>query len=279
MPLSELRVRKGEVVRVKRLKIVIKGAGEMASGIAHRLHRAHIGNIVMTDMERPLCVRRAVSFCEALFEKTFVVEGITAEGVSGPDGVEAAWARENIAVIVDPTWTIIQSIRPDVVVDAIMAKKPTGTRRDEASFVIGVGPGFSAPENVHVIVESNRGHDLGRLIYSGQAEPYTGMPGLTAGYSRERVIRSPHAGTVKHVRSLGDSVEKGEVILYVDKTPVHAAIPGVVRGLIREIEVWENEKLGDIEPRGESVDWHRISDKARAIGGGALEAIMHEFNG
>jgi xanthine dehydrogenase accessory factor len=141
-----------------------------------------------------------------------------------------------------------------------------------------VGPGFSAPENVHVIVESNRGNDLGRLIYEGQAEPFTGVPGSTEGYGHERVLRAPHAGKVKHVRSLGDLVKEGDVVLYVDKTPVCAPIPGLLRGLIRDIDVPKNEKLGDIEPRGESVDWRTISDKARAIGGGVLEAIMHEFN-
>lgn len=260
------------------LKVVIKGAGEMASGIAHRLYRANIRQIVMTDIERPLCVRRAVSFCEAIFEKTFAVEGVTAELVTDADAISGVWMSGNIGVVADPTWGIIGQIKPHVVVDAIMAKKPTRTRPDEAELVIGVGPGFSAPQDAHVVIESNRGHDLGRVIYEGQAEPFTGVPGLTAGYRKERVLRAPHSGRVRHARSLGDGVEKGEVVLYVDKTPVHAPIPGILRGLIREIDVWENEKLGDIEPRGETVDWHTISDKARAIGGGVLEAIMHRFN-
>lgn len=260
------------------LKVVIKGAGEMASGIAHRLYRANIRQIVMTEIERPLCVRRAVSFCEAIFEKTFVVEDVAAKGVSNAEEARAAWMGGNIGVMVDPHWNIVRSIEPDVVVDAIMSKRSTNTRPDEAKLVIGVGPGFSAPEDVHVVVESNRGHDLGRLIYKGQAEPYSGEPGLTSGYRKERVLRAPHAGTVRHVRNLGDQVEEGETVLYVDKTPVYAAIPGVLRGLIRDMDVWEHEKLGDIEPRGDAVDWHTISDKARAIGGGVLEAIMHHFN-
>lgn len=260
------------------LKVVIKGAGEMASGIAHRLYRANIRQIVMTDMERPLCVRRAVSFCEALFEGTFVVEGVTAEAAADIRGIMAAWERGHMGVIIDPKGSIIRDIKPDVVVDAVMAKKPTTTRSDEAQLVIGVGPGFSAPENVHLVVESNRGHDLGRLIYEGQAEPFTGVPGSTEGYRHERVLRAPHAGKVKHVRSLGDLVKEGDVVLYVDKTPVCAPILGLLRGLIRDMDVPKNEKLGDIEPRGESVDWRTISDKARAIGGGVLEAIMHEFN-
>ncbi len=260
------------------LKVAIKGAGEMASGIAHRLYRANIRQIVMADIERPLCVRRTVSFCEALFEGTFVVEGVTAETADDIRGIVAAWERGHIGVMVDPSGSIIKGIKPDVVVDAIMAKKPTQTRPHEARLVIGVGPGFRAPEDVHVVVESNRGHDLGRLIYEGQAEPVTGVPGTTAGYGPERVLRAPHAGRVKHVRSLGDSVEKGEVVLFVEKTPVCAEISGILRGLIRDIDVVANEKVGDIEPRGESVDWHTISDKARAIGGAVLEAIMGEFN-
>lgn len=263
---------------MRELTVMIKGAGEMASGIAHRLFWANIRQIVMTDIERPLCVRRAVSFCEAIFEKTFTVEGVTAEQVVDAGTTKAAWTRRNIGVIVDPKWRIIEEIKPDVVVDAIMAKKPTQTRPDEAKLVIGVGPGFRTPEDVHVVVESNRGHDLGRLIYEGQAEPYTGVPGVTSGYRQERVLRAPRAGRVEHVRNLGDEVEKGDIVLYVDKTPVYAAIQGVLRGLIRQIDVWEHEKLGDIEPRGTEVDWHTISDKARAIGGGVLEAIMHEFN-
>lgn len=263
---------------MRELKILIKGAGEMASGIAHRLYRSNLRQIIMTDMERPLCVRRAVSFCEAILEKAWMVEGVGAEVIKDLPEATAVWSRGNIGVIVDPHWSILEGIRPDVVVDAIMAKKPTGTKVNEARLVIGVGPGFRAPEDVHVVVESNRGHDLGRLIYKGQAEVYSGMPGLTSGYRKERVLRSPHAGKVRHIYKLGDIVEKGEVVLYVDETAVSAEISGVLRGLIREIDVWENEKLGDIEPRGEAVDWHTISDKARAIGGGVLEAIMHEFN-
>ena len=260
------------------LSIVIKGAGEMASGIAHRLFMANITRICMTEIENPLCVRRTVSFCEAVFEQEVEVEGVPGKLVRNQAELAGAWTHKKIGVIIDPSWRIITDLKPDVVVDAIMAKRNLGTSKDEAPLVIGVGPGFAAPDNVHVVVESNRGHYLGRAIYHGAAEAHTGMPGLTAGYSRERVLRSPLEGMVRHVKSIGDMVTKGETILYVDATPVPAGIDGVVRGLIREIRVRANEKVGDIEPRGDVSYSQTISDKARAIGGGVLEAVMHHLN-
>jgi xanthine dehydrogenase accessory factor len=144
--------------------------------------------------------------------------------------------------------------------------------------VIGVGPGFIAPDDVHVVIESNRGHDLGRLIYEGEAEPFTGMPGATEGIRDERVLRAPRAGFVKQVKAIGDPVSPEEIVLYVDQDPIRAAIGGIVRGLIREIEVTNNEKVGDIDPRTVRSNCFTISDKARAIAGGVLEAIMHRYN-
>jgi len=260
------------------LSVVIKGAGEMASGIAHRLFMANITRICMIEIERPLCVRRTVSFCEAVYNGETEVEGVVGRLVCDRADLGLAWERGQIGVIVDPAWKIVADIMPDVIVDAIMAKKNLGTYRDEAPLVIGVGPGFSAPHVVHAVVESNRGANLGRAIYNGAAEAHTGIPALTAGFSRERVLRSPHSGLVRHVKSIGDPVTRGDTILYVDDTPVTAAIDGVVRGLIRDIRVWEDEKVGDIEPRGDASYCLTISDKARAIGGGVLEAIMHYVN-
>ena len=263
---------------MKEITVVIKGAGEMASGIAHRLFMANIRRICMIEIENPLCVRRTVSFCEAVFEQEVQVEGVTAVLVGNRSEVGHAWRRGQIGVIIDPAWKIIADLRPDVVVDAILAKKNLGTRKEEAPLVIGIGPGFSAPDMVHAVVESNRGHDLGRVIYHGGAEPHTGMPGLTAGFGMERVLRSPHEGAVRHVKSIDDPVSKGEIVLYVDETPVPAGVDGVVRGLIRDIRVRANEKVGDIEPRGETRYSRTISDKARAIAGGVMEAIFHHLN-
>ena len=264
---------------MKDVSIVIKGAGEMASGIAHRLFMSNITRICMTEIERPLAVRRGVSFCEAVVTGEAEVEGVIGILVPNLAGLARAWARAQIGIVIDPSWRIIAHLKPDVVVDAIMAKRNLGTGKDEAPLVIGVGPGFSAPDIVHVVVESNRGHNLGRAIYNGAAEPHTGIPGLTAGFSRERVLRSPHKGMICHVKSIGDTVKAGDTVLYVDATPVCAAIDGIVRGLIREIEVREGEKVGDIEPRADTSCLWTISDKARSIAGGVLESIMHHLNG
>lgn len=262
---------------ISNLVVVIKGAGEMATGIAHRLYMSRIKHIVMTEMPEPVTVRRTVAFSEAVYNGEMSVEGVRAELVSSMDNIQDAWGKGNIAVVIDPEWMIVQDLQPDVVIDAIMAKRNLGTQKTDAPFVIGVGPGFSAPKNVHVVVESNRGHNLGRVIYTGTAEPHTGVPGRTMGYTSERVLRSPHPGLVKHMKALGEPVKSGETVLYVDGTPVRAAIDGIVRGLIREINVKQNEKVGDIDPRAVTEFCFTITEKARAIGGGVLEAIMHEF--
>jgi xanthine dehydrogenase accessory factor len=255
------------------LSVVIKGAGEMASGIAHRLFMSGLTRICMIDIENPLCVRRTVSFCEALFEQQVAIEGVIGARVRNPLELAEAWDRNQIGVLVDPDWKRIAAIKPDVVVDAILAKRNLGTRREEAPVVIGVGPGFSAPGVVHAVIESNRGPDLGRAIFCGAAESYTGIPAARAGFSWERVLRAPHAGKVRLIKHIGDVVKAGDEVLHVNETPVRAAIDGVMRGLIREIEIGANEKVGDIEPtRDPSCCW-KISDKAKAIGKGVLEAI------
>lgn len=260
------------------LIVVIKGAGEMATGIAHRLYESNIKNIIMTEIPEPISVRRTVAFSEVVFDGKKTVEGVDAELIQTIDEMHNVWQKKKIAVIVDPKWTIIGTLQPDIVIDAIMAKKNLGTKKSEAPFVIGVGPGFIAPTDVHAVIESNRGHNLGRVFYDGTTEPHTGIPGPTMGYTSERVLRSPHAGYVKHVKALGDSVKKEEIVLYVDETPVKATIDGLLRGLIREIRVSGNEKIGDIDPRNVREYCFTITEKARAIGGGVLEAIMHRFN-
>ena len=260
------------------LSVLVKGAGEMATGIAHRLYMAGIRNIVMTEIPAPLSVRRTVSFCEAVFEGVMEVEGVKAEKIDRIEDSRSVWAKRNIAVLIDPQWRSVNVLKPHVVVDAVMAKRNLGTKKDEAPLVIGVGPGFTAQRDVHIVVESNRGHDLGRTLYKGAAEPYTGVPGQMMAYTKERVLRAPIAGMVKHVRALGDSVGKGDLIAKVDNMPIFAPIDGILRGLIREISVAEGEKIGDIDPRAKKTYCYTISEKARAIGGGVLEAIMHIFN-
>jgi len=261
------------------LVVVIKGAGEMASGIAHRLYMANIRQILMTDIAEPICVRRTVAFSESIYEGKMTVEGVEAERLEASDEAFDTWKRGRIGVIVDPSWNVVKTLKPDVVVDAIMAKKNLGTRKDEAPLVIGVGPGFNAPTDVHIVVESNRGHYLGRAIYEGSAEPHTGIPGPTMGYTVERVLRSPKAGLVRHEKKIGDMVAVGDTVLYVDDVPVKASIGGMLRGLIREINVSNNEKVGDVDPRGVPDYCMTITEKARAIGGGVLEAVLHVYNG
>ena len=259
-------------------KIVVKGAGEMATGIAHRLYMANFKNILMTEIGQPLTVRRTVAFSESVYTGSSRVEDVTALLVKDSGDISDVWRKHCIAVIVDPKWDVVKEMKPDMVVDAIMAKRNIGTKKDEAPIVIGVGPGFTAPVDVHAVVESNRGHYLGRVIYNGSAEPHTGIPGPVMGIAAERVLRAPHAGLVKLVADFGDEIRKGDTVLYVDDTPVLAPIDGVTRGLIREIYVSSGEKIGDIDPRGVKEYCYTITEKARAIGGGVLEAVMHLIN-
>lgn len=261
------------------LIILIRGAGEMATGTACRLHRAGFHNILMTEIEAPLAVRRLVSFSEAVHDGSSTVEGTEARLVSRADEVAALWNRGVIAIIIDGENRCKETIRPDVVVDAILAKENLGTTREDAPLVIGLGPGFCASSDVHVVVETNRGHNLGRLIFDGPASPNTGVPGVIAGETTSRVLRAPDDGTFESNSSIGDMVDAGSVVAHVAGKPVIAALSGVIRGLIRpKTLVTKGLKVGDIDPRGEVSYCYTISEKARAIGGAVLEAILMRFN-
>jgi xanthine dehydrogenase accessory factor len=259
--------------------VLIRGAGEMASGVAHRLHRSHF-KVCMIEIPHPIAVRREVSFCEAIYEGEKEVEGVRAKFISRPEEIHSVWQEEKIPVLVDPDGEKTRRfIKPDVLVDAIMAKKNLGTHIKKAPLVIGLGPGFCAEKDVHIVIETNRGHDLGRLILKGTAEPDTGIPGNIGGYTVERVLRTMKRGVFHPQKGIGDRVNKGLVVAVVDDFPVMAKISGIVRGLIREgVEVKKGMKVGDIDPRGKRESCFTISDKARAIGGGVLEAILYWFN-
>ena len=259
--------------------VLIRGAGEMASGVAHRLHRSHF-NVCMLEIPHPIAVRREVSFCEAIYEGEKEVEGVRAKFISRPEEIHSVWQEEKIPVLVDPDGEKTRRfIKPDVLVDAVMAKKNLGTHIKKAPLVIGLGPGFCAEKDVHIVIETNRGHDLGRLILKGMAEPDTGIPGNIGGYTVERVLRTMKRGVFHPQKGIGDRVNKGLVVAVVDDFPVMAKISGIVRGLIREgVEVKKGMKVGDIDPRGKRESCFTISDKARAIGGGVLEAILYWFN-
>ncbi len=255
--------------------VIIKGAGDLATGVAHRLARCGFA-IVMLEIPEPTVIRRTVAFAEAIYQGEFTVEGITAKLGGSPQETRGILDSGKIAVLVDPQWSALKTLQPAAVVDAIIAKKNLGTSRDDAPVVIGLGPGFTAGEDVHAVVETQRGHDLGRVIFSGSAIPNTGIPGDIGGYRSERLLRSPAAGVFRGVREIGDVVNPGDVVALVGDTPVPAAIPGVLRGLLRRgLTVTKGFKVGDIDPRCTKENCFTISDKARSVAGGVLEALIH----
>ena len=250
----------------------------MASGVAHRLFRSHL-KVFLTEIPQPLCIRREVSFCDAIFQEQKEVEGVTAKYISSPQEVYHVWDEGKIPLLVDPEGTSRELITPHVIVDAILAKRNTGTHKGDAPLVIGLGPGFWAGRDVDSVIETNRGHDLGRVIYEGHAQPDTGVPGDIAGKSAQRVLRSPRDGIFRPVKSIGDLVEDGEIVARVEGEPVRTAIGGVIRGLLRDgVKVHQGLKSGDVDPRGVRENCYTISDKARAIGGSVLEAILAHFS-
>ncbi len=264
--------------RLKDLIILIKGGGEMASGVAQRLVRSGF-HVCMTEIAEPLAVRRGVSFCEAVFVGQTAVEGLVARRVSGKEEVRGCWAEGEVPIVIDPQCAFRKILSPDVLVDAILAKRNTGTTLGDAPLVIGLGPGFRAGRDVHVVVETNRGHRLGRVIEAGEAEPDTGIPGDIDGYTWERVLRAPASGRFRGKKQIGENVVKGEVVAEVDGVPLEAAIPGVLRGILHDgLMAEKNMKVGDIDPRGTREHCLTVSEKARAIGGAVLEAVMRKYN-
>ncbi len=260
------------------LKILIRGAGEMASGVAHRLFRCHF-SVLMTEIPVPLSIRRAVCFSEAVFDGETEVEGVRAIRIETPLQAEEAWRQGCIAVLVDPDLKAKDEIPFDVVVDATLAKRNIGTFRGFAPLVIGLGPGFTAGEDVDCVIETNRGHHLGRVIYEGSAEPDTGIPGSTLGYTVERVLRAPADGIFRAVKGIGDRVEAGETVGWVGEAPMRSQISGVLRGILRDdVRVFGGMKSGDVDPRGQRLNCFTISDKARTVSGGVLEAVLSLYN-
>ncbi|MDP2645238.1 MAG: selenium-dependent molybdenum cofactor biosynthesis protein YqeB [Desulfobacterales bacterium] len=268
-------------LRPSQLVVGIKGAGEMASAVAWRLHQANIRQIFMMEIARPLAVRRKVSYCEAIFSHQMAIEGVPAVKTDDARQIRTAWKQGRMAVIIDPGWAIVRELQPQVLLDGILAKTNLGTRMDEAPLVIGLGPGFCAGDDVHMVIETNRGHNLGRIITSGISEANTGVPGSIGGYTTERVLRAPADGIFHSEREIGNSIRSGEVVGTVGQEKVKAQISGVIRGLIRSGNtVPKGIKLGDIDPRPDAVSYcDTISDKARAIGGSVLEAVLRVYNG
>lgn len=278
----------------KKILIICRGGGDLATGIVHRLFRAGFPVLVL-ETDSPAAIRRQVSFSEAVYDRMATVEGVTAERIALADraSVDHVLEAGRVPLLVDPEGNSIAQLKPDIVVDAIIAKKNLGTAKEMAPLVIGVGPGFTAGEDVDLVVESMRGHNLARIFTTGSALPNTGIPGNIGGFTKERVLHAEADGYMKNIRKIGDIVEKGEEIarIYEKMTEegifsgsyvsVEASISGIIRGLIREgYHFQKGFKIADIDPReSELANCFTISDKARSIGGSVLEAVCGYVNG
>ena len=253
---------------------VVKGAGDLGTGVAYRLWRCGF-RVICTDLQQPLVIRRTVAFASAIYDGRITVEGVQCERVVYADEAIYLWQRNTLPVVVDPVGRVIESLQPEIVVDAILAKRNTGTTITTAACVVALGPGFVAGQDCHAVVETNRGHDLGRVIWQGGAEPNTDLPGKVGGEDSKRVVRAPRDGTFYGRKAIGDLVKAGEVIAQVSDEPVQATINGVLRGLIHDrLPVRQGLKIADIDPRNEPRYCFSISDKALAIAGGVLEAVF-----
>ena len=254
---------------------MIRGAGDLASGIALRLYHSGF-DVAMTDLAAPMAIRRTVAFSEAVVHGVTTVEDITARRVETVQQANECCAAGEIPVLVDPEAALCRELKPDVLVDAILAKRNLGTKITDAPVVIGVGPGFTAKVDCHAVVETMRGHTLGRVIYEGSALPNTTIPGLIGGFAGERVLRAPADGVFEGCRKIGEMVRSGDVAGYVAGEPMRCTIDGVLRGLIATgAEVKCGMKCGDVDPRGKIEYCYTVSDKALAVGGGVLEAALH----
>lgn len=268
--------------------ILIRGAGDLATGVALELYEAGFRHLVLLEREQPLAVRRLVVFSEAVQEVRVDVEGVQAVRIHALEEATSAWAKGEIPVLVDPDTTCLKQplshFHPHVLVDALLAKRNTGVHLGLAPLVIGLGPGFSAGKHVHCVVETHRGHGLGEIRTSGTAFPNTGIPGPVLGKTVERLLRAPMDGLFTARRAIEDVVQQGEVVGQVatndDAAPVTARTSGVIRGLLRSgIMVRKGLKLGDIDPRGETWRCRRVSDKARSVGRGVVRAVRAHLHG
>jgi len=265
--------------KLSELKVLIRGGGEVASAIAHRLHRSHF-QVCLTEIANPVAVSRGTSFSEAVSDGVKTVEGVTAQLVSTSlEEIYKVWEQRNIPIIIDTEASTKDKIKPDVLVNATMAKRNTGTKTTDAPLVIGMGPGFYAGRDVHMVVETNHNNSLGKVILEGEAEKDTGTPVAIDGLTKERVIWAPQAGTFTTAREIADSVIAGEVVGQFGDLRLEAPIGGILRGLMRSgVKVSKGAKLVEVDPINDKAVCYVIRDKMRAIAGGVLEAIMLKFN-
>lgn len=259
------------------MKVLVRGGGDLASAVIHKLWRSGF-KVLVYDLPFPSCVRRTVSFCNAIGEGQWEVEGVRGTFIKELSEIDECFARKEIPVSILPEQELLDYFRPDVFVDATVSKKSPNYDKSFAGLVIALGPNIMAGRDAHVVVETKRGHYLGSLIYEGFATPNTGIPGDVDGFTSDRVLRAPQAGRVQHIRAIGDTVEKGEPVCRVDDKLVAATVPGVIRGLIAQgYEARQGLKIGDIDPRNDIRHCYTISDKGRTIAGGVLEAILHHL--
>ncbi len=281
--------------------VLVRGAGDLATGVIQALHRAGF-SLVATEVPEPSAIRRSVALCEAVYDGRTEVEDCEAQLCSSvgealellegnaqmqsqaspatndtnEDRHKAPIFGSPIPLLIDPNLSCLPELKPFAIVDAIIAKKNTGLLRRMAPITIALGPGFSAGEDCDIVVETMRGHNLGRLIFSGTARPNSGIPGLIAGHDADRVIHSPATGIIHNLAQIGDLVEAGQILAVIDGVPVKATIRGVLRGLIRDrFAVSDGLKIADIDPRyAEQTNCFNISDKARALGNATLLALL-----
>ena len=255
--------------------VVMRGGGDLGTGAALRLQRAG-WRVLITELAQPLMIRRAVAFGSAIYEGSIKVEDTIAQRIEQVDETDRIWSLDRIPVIVDADRLIGIQLKPTAMIDAIMAKHNTGTRLTDAPIVVALGPGFVAGVDCHAVVETNRGHNLGRVYYRGSAETDTGVPGQIGGENYRRVLRAPTSGAFHAERKIGEVVKAGEVIGYVGSVPLMAQIDGVLRGVLADgLSIAGGTKVADIDPRGNVRHCFSVSDKAWAVGGGVLEAVMY----
>ena len=260
-------------------KVLIRGGGDLASGVALRLHRSGM-QIVITELAQPLVIRRTVSFAEAIYQGEMQVEGVTAYRVESLKGIQDNWEEGFIPVLVDPDCTILKemdqaSVPISVLVDGRMTKNPPYLDLNSASLLIGLGPGFVAGENCHAVIETNRSHFLGRVIWEGSAQPNTGVPEGFGNQYRDRVLRSPAEGIFQSHAELCEHLDAGDLIAEVNGHQILAPFKGVLRGLLHSgLHVNSGFKIGDLDPRDDPIYCTLVSDKSLAIAGGVLEAIL-----
>lgn len=260
------------------LIILIKGGGEVGSAVAHKLHLSHF-RICVTEITQPVAISRGASFCQAAYDRVMEVEGVKARRIDAYKEIALTWEKDEIPLFIDPQARVKWWLKPNVMIDAIMAKWNTGTAINDAPFVIGLGPGFRADKDVHAVIETNNSENCGKVILEGEAEPDTGVPLEVGLLSRERVLFSMIDGVFHATANIGDIVKAGDIVGYVGGEPVKAQVNGVLRALLRNgLQTERGAKLGEVDPRGEKWLCSAIRPRMRTIAGGVLEAILMRFN-